>query len=89
MAERNLRLSNSKLAKPPNLLFRAFGGLKVRQKLATLHNIFFFVLATSVYLSLIPLFPITSRPRATVSFGWYGRSSRRTCRRLAIRCCEI
>jgi signal transduction histidine kinase len=56
MAERNLRLNNSKPAKPPNLLFRAFGGLKVRQKLATLHNIFFFVLATSVYLSLIPLF---------------------------------
>ncbi len=56
MAERNLRLSNSKPAKPPNPLFRAFGGLKVRQKLATLHNIFFFVLATSVYLSLIPLF---------------------------------
>jgi signal transduction histidine kinase len=51
-----LRLSNSKPAKPPNQLFRAFGGLKVRQKLATLHNIFFFVLATSVYLSLIPLF---------------------------------
>lgn len=56
MGERNLRLSNSKPAKPPNLFFRAFGGLKVRQKLATLHNIFFFVLAVSVYLSLIPLF---------------------------------
>ena len=54
--ERNLRLSNTKPAKPPNLLFRAFGGLKVRQKLATLHNLFFIVLATSVYLSLIPLF---------------------------------
>jgi signal transduction histidine kinase len=37
-------------------VFRAFGGLKVRQKLAILHNIFFFVLAVSVYLSLIPLF---------------------------------
>ncbi len=55
-AERNLRLSNSKPAKPPNVLFRAFGGLKVRQKLAILHNIFFLVLAASVYLSLIPLF---------------------------------
>ncbi len=55
-AERNLRLSNSKPAKPPNVLFRAFGGLKVRQKLAILHNIFFLVLAVSVYLSLIPLF---------------------------------
>src|SRR5581483_7892952 len=42
-------------AKPPNVVLRAFGGLKVRQKLAILHNIFFFVLAVSVYLSLIPL----------------------------------
>lgn len=56
MAERNLRLSNSKPGRAAKVLFRAFGGLKVRQKLATLHNIFFFVLATSVYLSLIPLF---------------------------------
>lgn len=56
MAERNLRLNNCKPAKPPNVIFRAFGGLKVRQKLATLHNIFFFVLAVSVYLSLIPRF---------------------------------
>ncbi len=57
-AERNLRLSNRSLnpAKPPNYVLRAFGGLKVRQKLAILHNIFFFVLAVSVYLSLIPLF---------------------------------
>lgn len=55
-AERNLRLSNFKPAKPPSLLFRAFGGLKVRQKLAVLHNLFFLVLASSVYLSLIPLF---------------------------------
>ena len=53
---RNLRPSNSKPAKPPNVVFRAFGGLKVRQKLAILHNVFFFVLAVSVYLSLIPLF---------------------------------
>lgn len=55
-AERNLHLSNSKPAKPPNVVFRAFGGLKVRQKLAILHNLFFLVLAVSVYLSLIPLF---------------------------------
>ncbi|MBV8898250.1 MAG: hypothetical protein JO051_17170, partial [Acidobacteriaceae bacterium] len=57
-AERNLRRSNrpANPAKPPNYVFRAFGGLKVRQKLALLHNMFFFVLAISVYLSLIPLF---------------------------------
>jgi signal transduction histidine kinase len=54
--ERNLHLSNFHSAKPPNVLLRAFGGLKVRQKLAILHNIFFFVLAVSVYVSLIPLF---------------------------------
>jgi signal transduction histidine kinase len=42
--------------KPPTLLFRLFGGLNVRRKLAILHNIFFIVLATSVYLSVIPLF---------------------------------
>jgi signal transduction histidine kinase len=53
-----LRLNNlnPNPAKPPNHVFRAFGGLKVRQKLAVLHNVFFFVLAVSVYLSLIPLF---------------------------------
>ncbi len=55
-AAQNLRLSNSKAARPPRLLFRGFGGLKVRQKLAVLHNLFFLVLAVSVYLSLIPLF---------------------------------
>lgn len=54
--ERSSRLSNAKSAKPPNILFRAFGRLKVRQKLAILHNVFFFVLAVSVYLSVIPLF---------------------------------
>ncbi len=56
MPKRNLRLSNCKVAEPPNVVLRAFGGLKVRQKLAILHNIFFFVLAVSVYLSLIPAF---------------------------------
>jgi signal transduction histidine kinase len=54
--ERNLRLNSTHSAKPPNVVLRAFGGLKVRQKLAILHNIFFLVLAVSVYLSLIPLF---------------------------------
>ncbi len=52
----NLPLSSSESAKPPTLLFRAFGGLQVRQKLAILHNLFFLVLAASVYLSLIPPF---------------------------------
>jgi signal transduction histidine kinase len=51
-----LRLNNPSPCKPPNHVFRAFGGLKVRQKLAVLHNVFFFVLAVSVYVSLIPLF---------------------------------
>ncbi len=56
-AERNLLPTSKKPAdKPPNIVLRSFGGLKVRQKLAILHNIFFFVLAVSVYLSLIPLF---------------------------------
>ncbi len=54
--ERSSRLNSAKSAKPPNVLFRAFGRLKVRQKLAILHNIFFIVLAVSVYLSVIPLF---------------------------------
>ena len=52
---KNSRLGNCKAAKPPNVLIRSFGGLRVRHKLAILHNIFFGVLAVSVYLSLIPL----------------------------------
>ncbi len=52
---KNSRLGNYKTAKPPNVLIRSFGGLRVRYKLAILHNIFFCVLAISVYLSLIPL----------------------------------
>ena len=56
IAERNLRLSNSKPVRPPNLFFRAFGGLKVRQKLVILHNLFFLVLAVAVYGSIIPVF---------------------------------
>ncbi|HEY3937107.1 MAG TPA: HAMP domain-containing sensor histidine kinase [Bryobacteraceae bacterium] len=55
-ADKSSRLSSSKPVKPPNVAFRVFGGLKVRQKLALLHNFFFFVLAVSVYLSVIPLF---------------------------------
>ncbi len=55
-AERNWLGNKSMPAKPPSFLLRAFGGLKVRQKLAILHNVFFFVLAVSVYVSLIPLF---------------------------------
>ncbi len=43
-------------AKPPNPVFRTFGGWKVRKKLALLHNLFFIVLSISVYLSVIPLF---------------------------------
>lgn len=35
---------------------RKFGGLRVRYKLIVLHNLFFFVLATAVYLSVIPIF---------------------------------
>ncbi len=42
--------------KPPRLLFRLFGKLTVRHKLAILLNTFFLVLAASVYLSVIPIF---------------------------------
>ena len=55
-AEKNSRPANFRATKTPNAMVRAFGRLKVRQKLALLHNIFFFVLAMSVYLSLIPVF---------------------------------
>ncbi len=55
-AEKSSRLSSFSRNKPPNLFVRIFGSLKVRQKLAILHNIFFFVLAVAVYLSVIPLF---------------------------------
>lgn len=53
---RNLRRNSFDRAKPPKPLVRAFGRLKVRQKLVFLNNLFFLVLATSVYLSLIPVF---------------------------------
>ena len=56
-ADRNSRLSAHKApVHPPNFAFRTFGRLKVRHKLAFLHNFFFLVLAVSVYLSVIPLF---------------------------------
>ncbi len=54
--EKSWPRSSLKPLRPPGFAVRTFGGLKVRQKLAILHNIFFFVLAVSVYLSVIPLF---------------------------------
>lgn len=54
--EKNWRRNGYSHPRPPGFAVRTFGGLKVRQKLAILHNIFFFVLAVSVYLSVIPLF---------------------------------
>ncbi len=55
-ADKNSRPSSFRAVRQPNYAVRAFGGLKVRHKLAVLHNIFFFVLAASVYLSVIPSF---------------------------------
>jgi hypothetical protein len=55
-ADKNSRHNSFKPVKPHSYAVRAFGGLKVRHKLAVLHNIFFFVLAVSVYLSVIPSF---------------------------------
>ncbi|MBV9500339.1 MAG: hypothetical protein JO138_13280 [Acidobacteriaceae bacterium] len=54
--EKSSPLTSFKARKPPHSVYRVFGGLKVRHKLAILHNIFFFVLSVSVYLSVIPLF---------------------------------
>jgi signal transduction histidine kinase len=54
--EKSSRRNSPKAAKPPNFLVRDFGRLKVRPKLAVLHNFFFIVLAVSVYLSVIPVF---------------------------------
>ena len=56
MAKQSWHSKNGKPLKPPTLLFRIFGGFDVRRKLAFLHNIFFIVLAVSVYVSVIPLF---------------------------------
>ncbi len=41
---------------PSNRLARAFGNLRVRPKLMVLHNLFFVVLASAAYFSVIPLF---------------------------------
>jgi signal transduction histidine kinase len=55
--DKNSRLNTHKApVNPPNFAFRTFGRLKVRHKLAFLHNFFFLTLAVSVYLSVIPLF---------------------------------
>jgi signal transduction histidine kinase len=54
--EKSSRASRSKPARPPGFFARTFGALKVRPKLVILHNLFFFVLAISVYLSVIPVF---------------------------------
>jgi signal transduction histidine kinase len=54
--EKSWPLNSSTAAKPPKAIIRNFGGLRVRYKLVVLHNLFFFVLAVSVYLSVIPVF---------------------------------
>lgn len=54
--EKSSHASRSKAAEPLTFFVRAFGALKVRPKLVVLHNFFFFVLAVSVYLSVIPVF---------------------------------
>lgn len=54
--EKSSRPSSSKATEPPSFFVRTFGALKVRPKLVILHNFFFFVLAISVYLSVIPVF---------------------------------
>jgi len=46
----------NKPCQPPTSVWRAFGGLKVRPKLVLLHNLFFAVLAVSVYFAVIPVF---------------------------------
>ena len=46
----------NKPCQPPTSVWRAFGGLRVRPKLVLLHNLFFFVLAVSVYFAVIPVF---------------------------------
>ncbi len=49
-------LRPDKPCQPPTSVWRAFGSLKVRPKLVLLHNLFFFVLAVSVYFAVIPVF---------------------------------
>jgi len=41
---------------PPNSAAKLFGDLRVRPKLMVLHNLFFLVLASAAYFTLIPLF---------------------------------
>lgn len=54
-AETSLRLSNLRRESRRSAPLRAFDGLKVRPKLIILHNVFFAVLAVSVYFSSIPV----------------------------------
>lgn len=55
--DKNSRLSTYKTpVNPPNFAFRTFGKLRVRYKLAFLHNFFFLILAVSIYLSILPVF---------------------------------
>lgn len=54
--EKNSLSNRLELAHPPRWFTRHFGRLKVRYKLMVLHNLFFFVLAVAVYLSVIPVF---------------------------------
>lgn len=54
--EKSSLFNRLELARPPRWFTRHFGRLKVRYKLMVLHNFFFFVLAVSVYLSVIPVF---------------------------------
>jgi signal transduction histidine kinase len=56
LSEKNLLPANGKPARLPRWATRHFGGLRVRYKLMVLHNLFFFVLAVAVYLSVIPVF---------------------------------
>ncbi len=72
-AEKSSPLNSFKIAKPPHVLVRAFGRLKVRQKLAVLHNTFFCVLAVSVYLSLIPLLSEDFAATQTREFRMYSQ----------------
>lgn len=56
MSKQNWRRKSDKQLKPLTPVVRLFGGMNVRRKLAILLNVFFIVLAISVYLSVIPLF---------------------------------
>ncbi len=71
--EKSSHLANCRSARPPNVLVRAFGRLKVRQKLAVLHNVFFCVLAASVYLSLIPVLSEDLSATQTRDFRMYSQ----------------